>query len=95
MLDAALAQLPASARSRVLVRGDAGSGVKAFLGHIHDQGLEFSVGMNIRGPILEALAALPEQAWRAALDPDGQPREGAQVAEVTRWLPATFASTAE
>ena len=90
VLDAALAQLPGPARSRVLVRGDAGSGVKAFLAHIHDQGLEFSVGMNIHGPILDALAALPEQAWRAALDPDGQPRQGAQVAEVTRWLPATF-----
>jgi hypothetical protein len=59
VLDAALKQLPTPARSRVLVRGDAGSGVKAFLGHIHDQGLEFSVGMNIRGPILDALAALP------------------------------------
>jgi hypothetical protein len=36
------------------------------------------------------LAALPKQAWRAALDPDGRPRAGAQVAELTRWMPATF-----
>ena len=90
VLDAALGQLPVEDRTRVLVRGDAGSGVKAFLGHIHHLGLEFSVGMNIRGPILDALGRVPEQAWRSALDPDGHPREGAQVAEVTRWLPATF-----
>ena len=32
----------------------------------------------------------PPQAWRAALDADGRPRDGAQVAELTRWLPATF-----
>ena len=42
------------------------------------------------GPVLDALEALPEQAWRAALDPDGQPREGAQVAELTRLMPASF-----
>src|SRR3954466_8076374 len=27
---------------------------------------------------------------RRAFDADGVPREGAQVAELTRWLPATF-----
>ena len=90
VLDDALIQLPEQVRSRVLVRGDAGSGVKAVLAHVHALGLEFSVGMNIRGPVLDALAGVPEQAWRAASDADGQPREGAQVAEVTRWLPPTF-----
>jgi hypothetical protein len=90
VLDAALAQLPAQTRSRVLVRGDAGSGVKEFLAHVVGLGLEFSVGMNIRGPILQALERLPEQAWRTAVDADGEPREGAHVAEVTRWLPASF-----
>jgi hypothetical protein len=90
VLDAALAQLPEDARNRVLVRGDAGSGVKAFLAHVVDLGLEFSVGMNIRGPILDALELLPEQAWRRAVDADGQPRDGAHVAEVTAWLPTSF-----
>jgi hypothetical protein len=90
VLEAALGQLPEDVRPRVVVRGDAGSGVKAFLAHVHDLGLGFSVGMNIRGPIRDALDAVPKQAWRSALDADGQPRAGAQVAEVTRWLPATF-----
>lgn len=36
VLDAALAQLPAEYRSRVLVRGDTGSGVQAFVQHVTD-----------------------------------------------------------
>jgi hypothetical protein len=90
VLDAALAQLPDAVRAKVLVRGDSGSGVKDFLAHVHELGLEFSVGIGARQPVLDALAVLPRQAWRAALDADGQPREGAQVAELTRWLPASF-----
>src|SRR3954453_19570973 len=90
VLDAALAQLPEAVRPRVLVRGDAGSGVKEFLWHIHHLGLSYSVGVYGRQPVLDALAALPRQAWRRALDADGRARQGAQVAELTRWLPATF-----
>lgn len=90
VLDAALAQLPAEHRSRVLVRGDTGSGVQAFVHHVQQLGLEYSVGVYGRQPILDALDALPKQAWRRALDADGQRREGAQVAELTRWLPKTF-----
>lgn len=90
VLDAALAQLPEHLRSRVLVRGDTGSGVRAFVWHVHDLGLEYSVGVYGRQPVLDTLDALPKQAWRRALDADGRPREGAQVAELTRWLPATF-----
>jgi Transposase DDE domain group 1 len=90
VLDAALAQLPEGLRERVLVRGDSGSGVQALLWHVHDLGLAYSVGFSARQPVQDALAAVPKQAWRAALDPDGRPRAGAQVAELTRWMPATL-----
>lgn len=76
VLDAALAQLPEQTRRRVLVRGDTGSGVKEFLWHIHHLGLSYSVGVYGRQPVLDALAALPRQAWRAALDADGHPPRG-------------------
>jgi hypothetical protein len=95
VLDAALAQLPDEVRSRVLVRGDTGSGVQAFVHHVQDLGLEYSVGVYGRQPVLDALDALPRQAWRKAVDADGRPRQGAQVAELTRWLPATFAGWPE
>jgi DDE family transposase len=90
VLDAALAQLPEQTRCRVLVRGDTGSGVQPFLWHVTNLGLQYSVGVYARQPVQDALAALPQQAWRKALDVDGTPRDGAQVAELTRWLPATF-----
>ena len=45
--------------------------------------------MYARQPIADALAAIPKQAWRNAREPDGSLREGAQVAELTSWIPAT------
>jgi Transposase DDE domain group 1 len=90
VLDAALTQLPEQTRSQVLVRGDTGAGVHGFVWHVHNRGLQYSVGIYARQPVLDALAAVPRQAWRRALDADGRPRQGAQVAELTRWLPATF-----
>jgi hypothetical protein len=90
VLDQALAQLPEVERPHVLVRTDTGGGVKAFLHHITDLGLEYSVGFYGVPPIAEALGKVPRQAWRAAIDGDGQPRDGAQVAELTRYLPDTI-----
>jgi Transposase DDE domain group 1 len=90
VLDAALGQLPEALRSRVLVRGDSGAGVQPLLWHVHDLGLGYSVGFSARQPVRDALAALPKQAWRTARDADGRPRRGAQVAELTRWMPATL-----
>jgi Transposase DDE domain group 1 len=90
ILDAALAQLPAGERAHVLVRTDTGGGVKDFLHHLTDLGLHYSVGFYGMPPIVEALSRVPRQGWRAALDGDGAPREGAQVAELTRYLPATL-----
>lgn len=86
-LDAALAQLPPAERGQVLVRADTGACSKAFLGHITDAGLEYSIGFSARDGVATAIGAIPEQAWRAAFDGDGEPREGAQVAELTNWIP--------
>ncbi len=90
VLDAALAQLPPAERGNVVVRTDTGGGVKDFLHHITDLSLEYSVGFYGMPPVVEALAQVPRQAWRAAIDTDGLPREGAQVAELTAYLPATL-----
>jgi hypothetical protein len=90
VLDSALGQLPDAVRARVLVRGDSGAGVQPLLWHITNLGLAYSVGFSARQPVQDALAALPKQAWRTARDVDGGPRAGAQVAELTRWMPATL-----
>lgn len=89
VLDAALAQLPEHERGTVLVRGDTGAGTRAFLRHVSDLGLEYSVGFYAHQPVIDALAVLPRSCWRTARDADGHPRDGAQVAELTKWLPAT------
>jgi Transposase DDE domain group 1 len=87
-LDAALAQLPEAERAQVLVRTDAGGGSKAFLHHITDLGLEYSVGFGAHGPVETAIETIPESAWIDAIDGDGLPRDGAQVADLTDWMPA-------
>ncbi|MGQ0846853.1 MAG: IS1380 family transposase [Sporichthyaceae bacterium] len=86
VLDAALEQLPETERANVLVRTDTGGGTKDFVRHVTGLGLQYSVGFYGVSTVEEALAKVPRQAWRAALDGDGQPRDGAQVAELTRHL---------
>ncbi len=89
VLTDALAQLPAEVRDRVLVRADSGGGVHEFIAHLHRLGLRYSIGLMGYDQVLEALDALPRQAWTAAVDEHGQRREGAQVAELTRHLRQT------
>lgn len=87
-LDNALVQLPEHERAHVLVRADTGACSKVFLGHITDLGLEYSIGFPAQDTVRAAIEAIPAQAWRAALDGDGEPRDCAQVAELTAWMPA-------
>jgi hypothetical protein len=86
-LDLALDQLPEAERDQVLVRADTGGCSKAFLHHITDAGLEYSVGFPAMETVKTAIEAIPPQAWRSAVDSDGDPRQGAQVAELTAWMP--------
>ena len=92
-LNNALAQLPEHERGQVLVRADTGACSKMFLHHITDLGLEYSVGFQAHETVKTAIEAIPEQAWRAALDGDGEPRDGAQVAELTAWMPTPVTRT--
>ncbi|MBU8821243.1 hypothetical protein KL864_35975, partial [Mycolicibacterium goodii] len=42
---------------------DTGGGVKDFLHHITNLGLQYSVGFYGMPPIVEALSRVPRQAW--------------------------------
>jgi hypothetical protein len=86
-VDTALTQLPETERGQVLIRTDAGGCSKALLHHVTDAGLQYSVGFPALETVKAAIAAVPAQAWRAALDGDGHPRDGAQVVELTAWMP--------
>jgi len=72
----------------VLVRTDAGGGSKAFLHHITALGLEYSVGFGALDTVKAAVETIPESAWVDAIDGDDGPRDGAQVADLTDWMPA-------
>ena len=93
VLEAALEQLPLAERGQVLVRADAGGASKAFVHHLTDAGLQYSIGFPAHGPVQAAIETIPEQAWVAALGSDGAPREGAQVAELTAWMPTPVKPT--
>ena len=89
LLELALAQLPEGAVNRgTLVRCDSAGATHDFLEAVSAQGLAFSVGYDITERVRAALLALPESAWLPALDSEGDPREGAWVAELALDLAA-------
>lgn len=61
-LETALAQLPAHERGQVLVRTDTGGCSKAFLHHITELALEYSIGFAAHETVKTAIEAIPEQA---------------------------------
>jgi hypothetical protein len=89
VLDDTLDQLPEHERGQVLVRTDTGGCSKAFLRHVVGLGLEYTVGFGASDAVKAAIDTISDQAWRAALDGDGEGRDGAQVAELTAWMPPT------
>lgn len=96
VLDAALTQIPDAHRHGhpILVRADTAGCTRAFLAHLRglrDQGVacEFSVGWSITDRERAAITALGKRIWAGAVDTDGNPRDGAGVAEITGLLPAT------
>ena len=89
VLGLALEQLPETHRGRVLVRADGGGGTKRFRGHVTGLGLQYSVTISSSIGVDTALVdSVQPGCWAAALDGDGSPRDGAQVAELTGLLPA-------
>ncbi len=93
--DLALAQIPDGARhgTAILFRADGARCSRAWLGHLRAlrerQGLdvEFSVGFTMTAAVQDAILALPAHAWTPAVEADGSPRAGADVAELTGLLP--------
>jgi hypothetical protein len=87
LVDLALAQLPRSASDQpVLVRSDSAGASTRLAWHLWERGVGFSVGMQVDAHLREAVLAQPEAAWTPAVDPNGQPRRGAEVCELTGWV---------
>jgi hypothetical protein len=84
----ALAQLPKTARRRVLIRCDSGGGTHEFLAWLAKPGrrLAYSVGFTMTDEVQDAIMKVPARAWTPAYDGEGRVRDGAWVAELTGLL---------
>jgi hypothetical protein len=83
VVDLALTQLPSAAPAQpLLVRADTGGATHALTGHLRQRGVRFSVSLPADERVRAAVLAVPAAAWRPAIDPGGQPRPGAEVAEL-------------
>jgi hypothetical protein len=82
----ALAQLPKRFRRgrRTLVRTDSGGGTHEFVNWLAARGrwLSYSVGMTITDAVHQAVLKVPASAWTPAVEPGGEVRDGAWVAEI-------------
>jgi hypothetical protein len=84
LLDLALEQLPASALDGdILARSDSAGASHDLADACRETRIRFSFGYPLTEPVRHALLALSAQAWRPAIEKDGQPREGAWVTELT------------
>ena len=101
VLTAAIAQVPATHRKRLLVRADgagASHGLLDWLTSLNTarehggrgRSVEYSVGFAITESIRDAITVVPKKAWTPALDADGDVREHADVVEITGLLPGTL-----
>jgi hypothetical protein len=94
LLAMALAALPAHARPRpgdqnspqVLIRTDAAGATYGFAAACRASGCGYSLGFGIDEHVQQAILTLPESIWTPAYDIDGEPRDGAWVAELTGLL---------
>ena len=84
----ALEQLPREVveTETILMRTDSAGATHELLDFCHDGDIRFSVGFDLTEPVRRAILALPETAWTAAQDADGQARENGHVAELTAHL---------
>ena len=94
ILGMALAALPDYARPRpgdpdspqVLIRTDAAGATYGFAAACREAGCGFSLGYGLDVHAQSAIAQLPDEAWTPAYDINGEPRDGAWVAELTGLL---------
>jgi hypothetical protein len=96
VLTAAIAQVPAARRRRLLVRTDGAGASHGLLDWLtgldakRGRSVEYSVGFPVTEPVRSAITLVPPSAWQVALDADGQVRTHADVAEITGLIDASI-----
>jgi hypothetical protein len=86
---------PAMVQHHIVVRADTAGAVAEFVAGLVARNVEFSVGGRVNDQLSAAIAAVPADAWRRAIDDEGEPRHAGEVAELDvaldGWPPATRA----
>jgi Transposase DDE domain group 1 len=84
VLDLALEQLGhVDASGAIVVRTDSAAATHQFTDELRVARINFLMGYDLTEAVRRAILELPEAAWTPALSQDGEPREGAWVAEIT------------
>ena len=91
VLTAAIRQIPARMRSRLLVRVDGAGASHELISHLlslasRRRTVLFTCGWAITEADEQAIGLLPAAAWQAAVDQDGVVQEDKHVAEITHLL---------
>lgn len=93
VLGEALAQLPVKPKGDdtdggvdMLVRADSAGATHGFVDAIVGHGMEFSIGFDVTEAVRLAVLEVPKATWVEAMHQNMEPREGAQVAEITEYL---------
>ncbi len=91
VLTAAIRQIPARFRSRMLVRADGAGASHELITHLLSlatprRHVLFTCGWMITGADEQAIRLLPAAAWQAAVDQDGVVQEDKHVAEITHLM---------
>lgn len=73
---------PGDVRHPIVVRADTAGAVAEFVSGLVARNIEFSVGGRVNDQLSAAIAAVPAEAWRRAVDDDGEPRHAGEVAEI-------------
>jgi hypothetical protein len=84
VLELALEQLPKSALDgEILARSDSAGASHDFASGCRETRIRFSLGYPINTTVREQILALKEDAWKPAVNTDGELRDGAWVTELT------------
>ena len=90
VLEQALEQLPrdvvADLETEIVLRTDSAGSALALCQAARDARIGYLVGFDLTKQVRRAILMLPGDAWRPALRQNGEPRDGAQVAEITHML---------
>jgi Transposase DDE domain group 1 len=95
VVDMAIGQLPVEHRQGhaqgddpdtvvhpILVRADSAGAVRGFVDGLVARNCRFSISARVSNALDTAIAAVTDDAWRPAVNTDGEPRHGAQIAEL-------------